>query len=215
MAASMATKADLLVLTTTIQDALRAEMAGIRTEVASQGSRLQELEHSHAAQTTRLATTDTALTRQGDLLLQLRRSVEDLDNRGRRNNIRVCGMPETDGEEDIEESLTPLFCWIMPEDAQLDIRRDTETDGPHSAGQRRYPASWRNWASHLYKYLIGSWDLWRLARDPNALLGDAEGDHRRNAIATHKELRKNRPHPDTANPPGKHYPTLLWKVTGT
>ncbi|CAH2246505.1 Hypothetical predicted protein [Pelobates cultripes] len=33
IAASMATKADLLVLTTTIQDALRAEMAGIRTEV--------------------------------------------------------------------------------------------------------------------------------------------------------------------------------------
>ncbi|CAH2329917.1 Hypothetical predicted protein, partial [Pelobates cultripes] len=30
--AAMATKADLLTLTTTIQDALRAEMAGIRTE---------------------------------------------------------------------------------------------------------------------------------------------------------------------------------------
>ncbi|CAH2253831.1 Hypothetical predicted protein, partial [Pelobates cultripes] len=32
MATAMATKADLLVLTTTIQDALRAEMAGLRTE---------------------------------------------------------------------------------------------------------------------------------------------------------------------------------------
>ncbi|CAH2222496.1 Hypothetical predicted protein, partial [Pelobates cultripes] len=32
IAASMATKADLLVLTTTIQDALRAEMAGLRSE---------------------------------------------------------------------------------------------------------------------------------------------------------------------------------------
>ncbi|CAH2284102.1 Hypothetical predicted protein [Pelobates cultripes] len=122
MAALMATKTDLLVLTTTIQDALRAEMAGIRTEVASQGNRLQELEHSHAAQTARLATTDTALTRQGDLLLQLRRLVEDLDNRGRRCNIRVRGLPETEGEEDIEETLTALFRLIVPGDAQLDIR---------------------------------------------------------------------------------------------
>ncbi|CAH2329318.1 Hypothetical predicted protein, partial [Pelobates cultripes] len=32
MTAAMAMKADLLTLTTTIQDALRAEMAGIRTE---------------------------------------------------------------------------------------------------------------------------------------------------------------------------------------
>ncbi|CAH2293054.1 Hypothetical predicted protein [Pelobates cultripes] len=111
MAASMATKADLLVLTTTIQDALRDLMAGIRTE------------HSQAAQTARLATTDTALTRQGDLLLKLRRSVEDLDNCGRRCNIRVRGMPEIEGEED-------LFRLILPEDTQLDIR-------PQRAPRRR------------------------------------------------------------------------------
>ncbi|CAH2293512.1 Hypothetical predicted protein [Pelobates cultripes] len=75
IAASMATKADLLVLTTTIQDALRAEMAGIRTEVTAQGTRIQELEHSHEAHTARLVATDTAVARQGVLLLQLRRAV--------------------------------------------------------------------------------------------------------------------------------------------
>ncbi|CAH2256191.1 Hypothetical predicted protein, partial [Pelobates cultripes] len=61
IAASMATKADLLVLTTTIQDALRAEMAGIRSEVTAQGLRVQELERSHETHSTRLASTDTAL----------------------------------------------------------------------------------------------------------------------------------------------------------
>ncbi|CAH2293161.1 Hypothetical predicted protein, partial [Pelobates cultripes] len=61
IAASMATKADLLVLTTTIQDALRAEMAGIRTEVAAQGTRVLTLERSHEAHHARLTSTDTAV----------------------------------------------------------------------------------------------------------------------------------------------------------
>ncbi|CAH2220470.1 Hypothetical predicted protein, partial [Pelobates cultripes] len=72
MTAAMATKTDLLVLTTTIQDALRAEMAGIRAEVTAQTGRIQDLERSHEAHATRQQATDTALTRQGELLLQMR-----------------------------------------------------------------------------------------------------------------------------------------------
>ncbi|CAH2274615.1 Hypothetical predicted protein [Pelobates cultripes] len=93
MAAAMATKADLLVLTTTIQDALRAEMAGIRAEVTAQTGRIQELERSQEAHTMRHQATDTALAHQGELLLHMRMSVEDLDNRGRRCNVRVRGVP--------------------------------------------------------------------------------------------------------------------------
>ncbi|CAH2293834.1 Hypothetical predicted protein [Pelobates cultripes] len=99
IAASMATKTDLLTLTTTIQDALRAEMAGIRTEVTAQGSRIEVLEHSVEAQSNRISATDMAVSRQGDMLLDVRRHLEDLDNRGRRCNIRVRGVPETGGEE--------------------------------------------------------------------------------------------------------------------
>ncbi|CAH2274835.1 Hypothetical predicted protein [Pelobates cultripes] len=54
MAAAMATKADLLVHTTFIQDALRAEIAGIRSEVTAHTGRIQSLEHSQETQATRL-----------------------------------------------------------------------------------------------------------------------------------------------------------------
>ncbi|CAH2329388.1 Hypothetical predicted protein [Pelobates cultripes] len=64
LSSAMATKADLLVLTTTIQDALRAEMAGIRTEVAAQAGRIREVEHTLEAHTVRHTATDMALTRQ-------------------------------------------------------------------------------------------------------------------------------------------------------
>ncbi|CAH2293001.1 Hypothetical predicted protein [Pelobates cultripes] len=97
MAAAMVTKTDLLVLTTTIQDALRAEMAGIRAEVTAQTGRIQELEQSQGTHAARHQATDTALARQGELLLHMRRSVEDLDNRSRRCNIRVQGVHEHEG----------------------------------------------------------------------------------------------------------------------
>ncbi|CAH2301822.1 Hypothetical predicted protein, partial [Pelobates cultripes] len=92
----MATKTDLLTLTTTIQDALCAEMAGFRTDVSTQAGRIQTSKHSLEAQSTRITATDTAISRQGELLLSMRRLVEDLDNRGRRSNIRVRGVPEAD-----------------------------------------------------------------------------------------------------------------------
>ncbi|CAH2327817.1 Hypothetical predicted protein, partial [Pelobates cultripes] len=66
IAASMATKTDLLTLTTTIQDALH---------------------------------------------------LEDLDNRGRRCNIRVRGVPETAGGENATEVLSGLFKMLLQEEA--------------------------------------------------------------------------------------------------
>ncbi|CAH2311975.1 Hypothetical predicted protein [Pelobates cultripes] len=117
MAAAMATKADLLTLTTTIQDALRAEMAGIRTEVSAHVGRIQALEHVVETHTVRQTATDTAISRQGELILHMRRHLEDLDNRGRRCNIRIRRIPEPDGGEDVENVLTDLFNTILGADA--------------------------------------------------------------------------------------------------
>ncbi|CAH2254895.1 Hypothetical predicted protein [Pelobates cultripes] len=117
IAASMATKTDLLTLTTTIQDALRAEMAGIRTEVTAHGTRIEALETAMETQSSRISSTDLAITRQGDMLLDMRRHLEDLDNRGRRCNIRVRGVPETAGGENATEVLSGLFKMLLQEEA--------------------------------------------------------------------------------------------------
>ncbi|CAH2277495.1 Hypothetical predicted protein [Pelobates cultripes] len=61
-----------------------------------------------------------ATTRQGNLLLDLHRQVEDLDNRGRRNNIRVRGLPEAEGESP-QEILTGLFTHLLGEAAPEDF----------------------------------------------------------------------------------------------
>ncbi|CAH2300334.1 Hypothetical predicted protein [Pelobates cultripes] len=50
------------------------------------------------------------------MLLEMRRQMEDLDKHGRRCNIRVRGVPELEGEKDMERLLTRLFCSILQED---------------------------------------------------------------------------------------------------
>ncbi|CAH2275875.1 Hypothetical predicted protein [Pelobates cultripes] len=116
-ATSMATKTNLLTLTTTIQDALRAEMAVIRMHVSAQAGRIQTLEHSLEAQSTRISAMDAAINRQGELLLSMRHHMEDLDNWGRRCNIWVRGVLEANRGENAEEILSGLFKSLLQNEA--------------------------------------------------------------------------------------------------
>ncbi|CAH2222160.1 Hypothetical predicted protein [Pelobates cultripes] len=111
LTASMVTKVDLHNFTTTIQDTLRKEIAGIRSEVTAQAGRIQALEQAQEAQNSKLTATDTAVARQGEMLLAMRRHIEDLDNRGRHCNVRIRGVPESEGEEDAV--LTKLFHTLL------------------------------------------------------------------------------------------------------
>ncbi|CAH2292096.1 Hypothetical predicted protein [Pelobates cultripes] len=113
MTVAMATKTDLQTNTTAIQETLRAEVAGLRADLATQAGRITALEEADAALTARVASTDNAVARQGEMLLNMRRHLEDVDNRGRRCNIRVRGVPEAEGAEDAQNTLKELFRSIM------------------------------------------------------------------------------------------------------
>ncbi|CAH2250636.1 Hypothetical predicted protein [Pelobates cultripes] len=63
LTASMVTKVDLHNLITTIQDTLRREIAGIRSEVTTQAGRIQTLEQAQEAQNSKPTATDTAVAR--------------------------------------------------------------------------------------------------------------------------------------------------------
>ncbi|CAH2276357.1 Hypothetical predicted protein [Pelobates cultripes] len=113
LAAAMVTKTDLQANTTAIQETLRMEIAGIRTELTTQAGRITVVEEANAALTTRMAATDTAVARQGEMLLSMRRHLEDVDNRGRRCNIRIRGVPETEGTKNVIDTLMELFRSIL------------------------------------------------------------------------------------------------------
>ncbi|CAH2274027.1 Hypothetical predicted protein [Pelobates cultripes] len=133
LAASMVTKEDLKALSDTLHAVIRTEVTAIKADIATQACRLQAMEASVQSTTAQAETTNLAITRQGNMLLALRRQAEDLDNRGRRSNIRIRGLPESAGEEDVEATLQTLFREILVTEAPETI----EFDRAHRANRAR------------------------------------------------------------------------------
>ncbi|CAH2296081.1 Hypothetical predicted protein [Pelobates cultripes] len=120
----MVTKDDLRNLSDNLHAAIRTEVTALRSDITSHNSRLQHLETATQANTAQAEASTLAITRQGNMLLSLRRHTEDLDNRGRKSNIRVRGLPEPRGEEDVEATFHTLFRGILRAEAQAAIEFD-------------------------------------------------------------------------------------------
>ncbi|CAH2276359.1 Hypothetical predicted protein [Pelobates cultripes] len=80
---NMLTRADTSSLGREIREAIREDLVA-RVDAVEAEARLSSQQHR---------TTEMAATRQGNMLISLRRQVEDLENRSRRQKIQVKGAP--------------------------------------------------------------------------------------------------------------------------
>ncbi|CAH2274311.1 Hypothetical predicted protein [Pelobates cultripes] len=85
----MLSKAYTGALVQELRAALREELAGLRTDLSALEQRVDEMETNAQSCEEQHRATEVAVTRQGNMLITLRRQVEDLENRSRRNNIRI------------------------------------------------------------------------------------------------------------------------------
>ncbi|CAH2274467.1 Hypothetical predicted protein [Pelobates cultripes] len=87
--ASMLTRKDKVDMVAELRAVIREEITAVRRDLTALEQRINDLEVDHLqnAQYWRQAS-ELATGRQGNILLDIRRQVEDLDNRGRRKNIR-------------------------------------------------------------------------------------------------------------------------------
>ncbi|CAH2319298.1 Hypothetical predicted protein [Pelobates cultripes] len=120
ISANMLTRQDKKELVADLRSAIREEVAAVRQDLTALEHRVNELEVQRLQAEQQQRATDLATSRQGNLLLELRRQVEDLENRGRRNNIRVRGLPESEGESP-REILEGLFTQVLGEEAPPDF----------------------------------------------------------------------------------------------
>ncbi|CAH2300845.1 Hypothetical predicted protein [Pelobates cultripes] len=123
ISAKMLSKADTGSLVQELRAVLREKLAGLRADLTALEQRVDEMETSAHGCEEQHRAAEVAVTRQGNMLLTLRRQVEDLENRSRRNNIRIRGLPET-GTEPLQTTLTDLFRQLLgaqaPEIIQLE-----------------------------------------------------------------------------------------------
>ena len=134
----MPTKHDFRMLIQEVRETCRSEINMLRTDFHHLSTRVtsiaddvddakQEISHIHA----RLASQATTLR-------DFHRHLEDLDNRGRRNNIRVRGLPEATQDEDLPVTLQAIFNSVLgcPEHQKVKLDRAHRALRPRGPGTR-------------------------------------------------------------------------------
>lgn len=100
---------DLRAVATDIKDTLFAAITDLRHEIQTIAGRVQRVENTAAQHNTAIQKVHHKTDTHTLQLRDLQRHVEDLDNRGRRHNLRVRGLPESVDNDQILPAVTDLF----------------------------------------------------------------------------------------------------------
>lgn len=97
----------------TLTAALTAAITDLRIDIQSIAGRVQEVEKTTTTHSTVLRRTCQVLDTHTLQLRDLNRHIEDLDNRGRRHNLRVRGLPEAIEADRLHIEVTRLFNHLL------------------------------------------------------------------------------------------------------
>lgn len=100
---------DLQAVATDIKDTLFSAISDLRHEIQAIAGRMHHVEHATAQQQIAVKKIHHRVDSHTLQLRDLQRHVEDLDNRGRRHNLRVRGLPESVEQDQILPAVTDLF----------------------------------------------------------------------------------------------------------
>lgn len=118
------TKEDFKVLVAEVKEACKVEIAAVRQDLRHVSERVDSLETEHDLTRRYISQLQTHVSSQEALLQDTQLHIEDLDNRGRRNNIRVRGLPEAEGAEDLQTTLESIFNKLLNDSATGKILMD-------------------------------------------------------------------------------------------
>lgn len=99
------TKVDMEALVLRVEEQHRRDFQQIRAEVGGLDDRLTRGEASVSVLEARVAQMEQAHSLYQDQLAEVQLHAEDLENRSRRNNLRLRGLPEATGPENLLETV--------------------------------------------------------------------------------------------------------------
>lgn len=100
---------DLRAVAAEITSTLSAAIADIKSSIQSVTGRVEEMEITTARHEDSITQLQNSRDSYSLLLRDFNRHLEDLDNRGRRNNLRVRGVPESIDSQMIPQALAAIF----------------------------------------------------------------------------------------------------------
>ncbi|KAM4029694.1 uncharacterized protein ACNLHF_022451 [Anomaloglossus baeobatrachus] len=126
------TKKDMEQYISRLENSYKAELSGLKDEVEQMGERVTTTESTVQALTVKAAEQEAGYASHNIQLQYLAEMLDDAENRNRRNNIRVCGIPETVEHTALEGTLCHIFKDILqvPIDSPLELDRAHRALGP-------------------------------------------------------------------------------------
>ncbi|CAH2274047.1 CDC42 small effector 2 [Pelobates cultripes] len=113
-------------LASKLESSMQDQISSLSSEIRQVNSRVGDLEEDRDKLLDRVQALERNQSCRDNKLLYIMRNTEDLDNGGRRNNIRIRGLPESQGtREDLHQILQSLFNKILqrPEETHILLDR--------------------------------------------------------------------------------------------
>lgn len=134
----MPTKQDFCMLIQEVRETCRSEINMLWTDLHHLSTRVSSLEEDSGDIKHEISHIHSQLTSQASTLWDFHRHLEDLDKRGRRNNIRIRGLPEATQDEDLPVTLQATFNSVLgrPEHQKVKLDWAHRALRPRSLGSR-------------------------------------------------------------------------------
>lgn len=136
---SLPTKEDIKAMISNLEDAHCREVQEIRSEITTINTRVDGADSFAAATEARLERLERIQAKQEETIKDLTLHIEDLEDRGRRNNLRIKGLPEPEGREDLPAIVREIFHQLFdaPAETAIKIDRVHRALGPRSGDPNR------------------------------------------------------------------------------
>ncbi|OCT67302.1 hypothetical protein XELAEV_18038588mg [Xenopus laevis] len=122
MLADLPNKADLAQLLKDIKSSIKQEVTGLQVELSKLSNKLTTLETAHTALQDKTGLLVTKITNQDRQIYLLRRAMKDSENRNRRCNIRIRGLPDDVERPEARQLMEDLFRQLLGLDKDKPVR---------------------------------------------------------------------------------------------
>lgn len=106
---ALPTKNDIAALIATVEAAHRKEMKAVRADVSALAVRIESGESSLSVLERRMSAMEENQNMQAEALQEQQLRLEEMEDRSRRNNLRLRGLPEATGPEDLADTAIAIF----------------------------------------------------------------------------------------------------------
>lgn len=119
------TFADMTEIAADIKNSLSAAITDLKTDLLRLTEQMAVNERAGTRRERALIRLDDITASHSQHMIEMNRQIEDLDNRGRRHNIRVRGVPESVTPEQIKPALSSIFNNLIerPEASPIEFNR--------------------------------------------------------------------------------------------